>query len=83
MCERDRASSVAPMTVPRRAATALATLAACALTATGAFAAGAVEALKILTEVLFEHAGRIVAIGAEEGNGVEYAQPLFTLESID
>ena len=45
--------------------------------------AGAVEALKILTEVLFEHAGRIVAIGAEEGQGVEYAQPLFTLEAID
>ncbi len=42
--------------------------------------AGAVEALKIPTDIVFAHAGRISAILIEEGSGVEYAQPLFLLE---
>lgn len=42
--------------------------------------AGAVEALKIPSDILFVHAGRISAILAEDGSGVEYAQPLFQLE---
>jgi biotin carboxyl carrier protein len=43
--------------------------------------AGAVESLKIPTDLLFERAGRIAHVAAEEGAGVEYGQPLFTLES--
>lgn len=43
--------------------------------------AGAVEALKIPSDILFTRAGRISAILAEDLSGVEYAQPLFRLES--
>ena len=42
--------------------------------------AGAVEALKIPSDILFTRAGRIQAILAEDNSGVEYAQPLFRLE---
>lgn len=43
--------------------------------------AGAVEALKIPTDVLFARAGRISAVLTEAGSGVEYGQPLFLIQS--
>lgn len=41
---------------------------------------GAVESLKVPSEVKAQAAGRVRSIGAEDGQGVEYGQPLFVLE---
>ena len=43
--------------------------------------AGAVEALKIPSDIFFVRPGRVAAILAEDLSGVEYGQPLFRLES--
>jgi biotin carboxyl carrier protein len=43
--------------------------------------AGAVEALKVPTDILFERAGRITQVLAEDNIGVEYAQTLFVVLS--
>ena len=45
--------------------------------------AGAVEALKVPTDILFERDGRVSQVMVEDGNGVEYAQPLFLVTSTD
>jgi acetyl-CoA carboxylase biotin carboxyl carrier protein len=45
--------------------------------------AGAVEALKIPTDIVFAQAGRISTVFVEDGNGIEYAQPLFLIEPLD
>ena len=39
-----------------------------------------VEAMKILNEIEAEHAGTVTQILAENGQAVEYGQPLFVLE---
>ena len=43
--------------------------------------AGAVEALKIPSDIFFVRPGRVAAVLAEDLSGVEYGQPLFRLES--
>ena len=39
-----------------------------------------IEAMKILNEIEAEHAGTVTQILAENGQAVEYGQPLFVLE---
>jgi acetyl-CoA carboxylase biotin carboxyl carrier protein len=39
-----------------------------------------IEVMKLFTTIAAEHDGRIVAIGAENGELVEYGRPLFVIE---